>query len=144
MRLHPWAARWPVGKRVTTREYPLATGQTFVRGQLVKKDGSNNIIAVSGADPTPILGIVAEPAAKVLIAGKVIVHVMDGIALFAMQGDDAPVTANKGQNYGLAQDADGVWYVDGTDVVNTRVTVISIDVPRQLYFVRLMTAHRQA
>lgn len=143
--LRPWPARWPVGKRPDVNRYELKTGESFVKGDLVTKDGSDIVSEVTGSDPTDLLGFAAEDAASVLETGYVLVYTADtDVVWFAMQGTSAPVAGDVGQDYGIVRDSDDVWTVDKTDAVNTRVTVNDVDTVRNLFLVSIMSAHRQS
>lgn len=139
----PWLARWPRGRAPGLVQYNIQTAVTIVGRSLVVKDGSDQVAEVSGADPTPILGLSAEGTEETLHTGKVMVVEADGVAVFGSYGDRDPVSGDVGQSYGIAEDASGAWYVDTSDVVNTRVSIVDVDIPRKLYFWRVLAAHRQ-
>lgn len=141
MALRGWPAFNMSGSRPATKRFPLATGETFYAGDLVVLDGAGDVAEVAGADPTPILGMAAEDAADVVESGYVVVYVADNDTIFAMEGTSAPTEANIGEDYGVVESS-GVYLVDVTDTVNTRVMVVGVDVDRELYFVRFLVAHR--
>lgn len=144
-KIRPWPARWPIGKRPIVDRYELNDGETFKKGDPVKKDGSDKIVEVSGSDPTPLLGFAAEDAASAIEPGYVVVYTADNEEVwFAMNGSRAPVSGDIGQNYGIAEDSDGIWHVDATDTSNPRVEVMDIDVSRELWLVKILSAHRQS
>ena len=142
--LRPWPARSPSASRWAPTRYPLASGETFNAGDVVELDGSEDVAEVSGADPTPLLGIAAEVAADVVEAGFVMVYVFDGVNQMAIQGSSAPVKANINQVYGVIEDGDGIYTIDITDTTNTVFYVHDIDVNRELFFVTVLAADRQA
>lgn len=143
-RLRPWPARWFNG-RPRVRQFPLPAGQVFKAGDFLTRNASREAVEVSGADPTPLLGIAAEDAANVTESGFVNVYVFDDSWEFAILSAGAdPSIANKNVAYGIIEDADGVYCVDFTDVVNTRIFVHDVDVYRKLCFARVIAAQRQA
>lgn len=124
-------------------QYTVDSAATFKDGAAVLL-ASDEEIEECGADPAAILGFAAEEATKDPETGKVLVHVADELCTFWMEGDNDPVAGDLNQTYGIAKDADGIWYVDGTDTTNTRVYVHDIDIPRKLYRVSVLAANRQA
>lgn len=141
-RLRPYVARILSGSRPYVQRYPLKAGETFKRGDPVTIDSNEEVLAVSGADPTPILGLAAEDAEGVVETGFVLVHVANSDTVFAMKGDNAPTEDDLTQDYGIVADGDGIWGVDGTDISNVRVQVVDIDTEQELYFVKFLDAHR--
>ena len=143
-KLQPWPARWPVGLRPDTERHVLASGETFPAGAFIVKDGSSEITEVSGADPSSLYGIAAEPASEVLESGYVVVYHFNQSTYIAMQGTRVPVAGDVDTEYGIVEDSDGVYLVDLTDTVNTRVNVLDVDLDRELYFVKVLAANIQA
>jgi len=142
--LHPWPARWPVGLRPDTERHPLATGETFLAGAFVTLNGSDEAEEVTGSDPTDLYGIAAENAEDVVEAGYVLVHHFDQSTYIAMQGTRTPLASDIDVDYGIVKDADDVYVVDLTDTTNTRVTVCDVSLTRELYFVKVLSAHIQS
>lgn len=145
----PWPAKWPGSglikhKRPVMERHPLESSATFEAGDFVKKDGSNEIIALSGNDPTPIFGLAAEDSANVGEPGFCMVYVADDDTIFAIKGSVVPVDAtHTGNSYGFLVDSDGIHTIDISDTSNTRFSVDSVEEGRELYFVKLLTAHQQ-
>lgn len=102
-------------------------------------------VATCGADPAVILGLASEPAADVVEAGYALVWVADENTEFMMPTSSAPTAANINTAYGVAVDADGIWYVDFTDTVNTRVLVTDFadDDSRTAVLCKVLKANRQ-
>ena len=141
--LRPWPARWHTG-RPRVQQFPLAAAQSFRAGDFLTMNGSGQAAEVSGADPTPLLGLAAEDAADVIETGYVNVYVFDDSWEFAIMSSGAdPAAANKSVSYGILEGGDGVYNVDFTDVVNTRIRVNDVDIYRKLCFARVLAAHRQ-
>jgi len=132
------------------REYDVAAGEAWAKGALVLLDASEDLIE-AGADPATILGWAMVPVTAGDLIGE-----MAGLGLGAsvyvaeegrkawMSGDNDPVKADINQSYGVVVDADGIWTVDGTETVNTRVYVHQIDLTLNLYLVSILAANRQA
>lgn len=145
----PWVARTSAGMHPTTRQYPLATGEVPAAGDFVHLNASKEVIRTIAADPTPILGISEEDAGTtsnsgLIHEGFILVTVATGDVIFAMEGDRAPLVTDRNVAYGIARDANGVWTVDTADVTATRVTVVDVDLGRNLFFVKVLAAHRQS
>lgn len=143
-KLRPWPAQHPIGSRPFTKRFPLTASQTFKAGDIVFLTGSPlKVSEVSGADPTPLLGIAAEDAANVIESGYVMVYVFDNSTIFAIMGSTDPTTAHIGNQYGVLEDGDGVYTIDISETGQKRFDVVGIDVNRKLFFVKVMVAHRQ-
>lgn len=138
MRLNPFVQCGP------TQRYTMKVGETFTEGAFVVLDGTPEVTEC-GADPASILGIAlhANPAVGDWNYREVLVAKATEDARFWLQGDDDPVAANVGTSMSIAVDGDGIWYVDGTDAVNTRVYVHEVDLVRKLYKVSVLAANRQ-
>lgn len=125
-----------------TEEMTLAGAQTFKMGAAVLMD-ANEDIAECGADPAAIRGFAACPAGTHFPATKILVWKASEGQKFYMAGTSAPVKADINQSYGIVKDADGIWVVDKTEAVNTRVYVHQIDTDRNLFLVSVLAANRQ-
>lgn len=125
------------------QKFTEAASQTFKLGAAVLVDGSQNI-AECGADPAAIKGFVAHPAGKNIPATEDLVWVASEGQKFWMSGTSNPVKANINQSYGIVKDADGIWIVDITDTVATRLYVHNVDLDRNLFLVSVLAANRQS
>jgi hypothetical protein len=124
-------------------QLPLAAGQTFKTGAFVVLSGVPDITEC-GADPASIYGISEEPAGKNPVDPlKVIVTRATENTRWWIQCSANPVAANLGVLYGIAKDADGIWYCDFTDVVNTRVYVHQVDTDTNRVEISVKEANRQ-
>lgn len=112
---------------------PEGASETFVKGAVLVYSGGR--LDEGGADPTPIVGVATEPGENNATEGARSVgyqaarpgdvwtaNIDDSTDL----GNGAFVDADRGVDYGIAEDADGVWYIDKGDAAaaNTRVTVL--------------------
>lgn len=140
--LSPIVAYQMSGNRPFRKRYTLKSGETFKKGDFVTLDANEDVLEVSGADPSSILGIAAEDAANVVESGWVMVEIATTDTVFRMQGSSAPSEDNVNQNYGIVEDGDGVYTVDLTDTSNTRVYVIDVDVDNEYFFVKVLDAYR--
>lgn len=140
----PWVARTNAGMHPTTRQYTVAAGEVPEANDFVHLNASAEIVRTVAADPTPILGLSESSAAGEPIEGQILVTVATTDLVLAMEGDRAPLLTDIGDSYGIARDANGVWTVDTTDVVATRVHVVDVDLGRGIFFVKIMAAHRQS
>ena len=143
----PWPAQWQGSgrikhKRPSVTSFALKSGETFRAGDFVGIDGTPEILALSGLDPTPIKGLAAEDAANVSRPGFVMVYDADDDTIFAIKGSRVPVTGDKGVSYGFLVDGDGIHTIDLSDISNTRFSVSAVDINRELYLVKVLTAHQ--
>lgn len=108
------------------------------------------------ADPTPIVGVALEDAAskpgwEVANASDVIattgrvqevsVAIANDVTVFSSAGDRAPLATDVGVQYGIVNVA-GVWSVDTTDVVATRVVIVDVDLLENIFFFKFLEAHQ--
>lgn len=128
----------------SVRQYNLKAGQSFALGAAVLLDATPEITEC-GADPAAILGFACEPTGKDPEGAttKMLVAVVAQGERFFMSGTSNPVAADVNVLYGIVKDANGIWTVDKTDVVNTRVYVHAVDTDRNLYLVSVKEANRQ-
>ena len=146
MPARPWVARTNAGMHPTTRQYPLATGESPKAGDFVHLNASQAVVQTTAADPTPILGISEENVTggvSPIMKGQLLVTIFTNDVILAMEGARAPLLTDIGKSYGIARDAAGVWTVDHTDTTATRVLVVDVALNRNLYFVKILAAHRQ-
>lgn len=149
MPLRPWVARTNAGMHPTTRQYPLATGEVPRAGDIVHLNASMEVVRTVAADPTPLLGLAEEDAdsgsnAGLINVDEILVTVFTTDVILAMEGSRAPLVTDRNVAYGIARNASGVWTVDATETVNTRVQVVDVDLGRNLWFVKVLAAHRQS
>jgi hypothetical protein len=115
----------------------------FKLGAAVLLDANEDVVEC-GADPAAILGFAAHENDKNPITGKTTVAVCTEGQKFWMSGSSAPVKADINQVYGIVKDANGIWIVDKTEAVNTRVYIHAIDTDRNLFLISVLAANRQA
>lgn len=139
----------PVSKDRLIRRYDIAASQTFKKGAAVLMNSSEEV-AECAADPAAVLGFAAEPAGGSALfsrgdpeTGGVLVCIAEPHRRFHMQGDNNPTMDDVNQSYGIAKDADGYWYVDGTDTTNKVVYVHNVDLERNLYEVSVLVGVAQ-
>ncbi len=141
--LRPWPAYNMYGGAFPPPiRYALKASETFNVGDLVKLDSTPEVLELSGADDTPILGVAAESAANVVESGFVMVWPGVTGAVFAITGDNAPVITDVDNEYGYIQDGDGIYTLDGTETSNVVFYVVGVDIDRALYFVTFLDADR--
>lgn len=105
-----------------------------------------NVVKLCGADPAAILGIsevVSEKARLLTPNGKVPIRVLSSECVLVMCSDTVPVEATHlNVAYGIVRDgATGIWKVDVAEVVNTRLTVVRLNVAEGLWYVKLLAAN---
>lgn len=124
------------------REYVEGAAQTFKLGAAVVLTAQ--LIVECGADPASILGFAQHAAGKNIPATKDLVAVASEGQKFWMAAGTAYVAADIGVSFGIVKDANGIWVVDRTETVNTRVYLHYVDLERQLALVSVLAANRQA
>jgi len=141
MALNGWPISQGTGSRPFTKRFPLATGQSFVTGNLVVLDGSGDI-AECTADPAEITGWAAEPAADAVESGYVMVYVATNDTLFAMEPLTGTITeAAIGEDYAV-DFTSSVWTIDLGDTANVRVLVVGVDINRNIAIVKVLQSVR--
>ena len=141
MALNGWPAKSLSGSRVAPVRFPIASGETFVYGNLVVLDASGDVTEC-GADPSEILGWAAENAADVVESGYVMVYVATNDAIFAMQPSAGTITeAAIGEDYGVVL-ASSVWLLDLTETSTVSMLVMSVDISRNLAFCKVLQSVR--
>jgi hypothetical protein len=124
------------------REYPLPAGAAYLQGAAVVLNAGGEA-AECGADPALILGFALHAAGADPNTTRMLVALAHATGTFFIQGSSNPVAADKGDSYGIAKDGDGIWVLDKTDAVATRLLIVDVDLTRNLYEVRVLTANRQ-
>ena len=140
----PWPARWAVTSRPTVSRRLLAAGEVFIPGDLLRKDGSNQLEAVTGSSSTDFFATAAEPSADVIEAGFITCYELNTTDLWGMMGTRDPVAGDIDTSYGLVKDASNNWVVDFSDTTNTRVTVQDVDTFQNYAYVVFIGSHIQA
>jgi hypothetical protein len=131
-----------------------APAQTFIIGAAVYLD-ANGLVAECPVDPATILGFAQTNAGKnplgLPYAGAAspaalsdLVAVAQGGTAFWMSCVNAPQASDVNKAFGITKGADGIWQVDQTKVVNTRVFVEYVDLDRNLELVTVLQSNRQA
>lgn len=140
------AQKIDIGSDVQPYTPSQVAGEVFVPGDLVFYDTVNFWMERCGADPALIAGIseVDSEEARVLTEdGKIPVRLLDTSAIVRMASATTPAEAHVGVAYGIVRDANGHWLVDTADVVNTRVTVVGIDIATGSFYVKFIAANLQ-
>lgn len=138
--------------------YTYTAAQTFKTGDvLIFASGGAGTVEVDTSDPTPIVGVAAEPAASHPgnsmgfnadvqqvtggHIGEVAVWIANRDTVFQGLGSTTvPLTTHIDTPYGIAVTSN-VWRVDLTDESATRVEIVAIDDTENLYFFKFMEAH---
>jgi hypothetical protein len=147
----PSAGRYLTSDRAVMQDYPAPVdpvASPIEVGDIVRLNTTTNVIEeVTTADPTNMLGVAKSHNGSVarleaVDATRILVeHFSDDVA-FWFEGSRAPLATDVGKSYGLVLSG-GVWVVDLTDTVATRVYIHDVDIGRNAYFCIVLTAHRQ-
>lgn len=131
------------------RELPVDLAATFVAWELVfLNTAGGNDVEVCGADPAAITGLACAPAsAKTLyyenISGatnKIPVAILSPDIVVGMSSATTPAQSHLFNLYGVEKTGNN-WRVDIGDTVNTRLTVIGIDIANGIFYVRFLAAN---
>jgi hypothetical protein len=130
------ASKLRAGMTPKIRELPLAAGATGLKGALMLMD-VNGAWATCGADPASIGGIAQsdygpDTTGFVHTGTK---NFPPGYLQCAVISDNQPfharyigtLPAAAGGSFGVVLDSDGLWKVDFTETVNTRLKLVSIE-----------------
>lgn len=142
--IFPASIAYNIDKTVNEEYTPSQTGgETFGYGDFVFL--AANVVKLCGADPAAILGIsevVSQNARLITPNGKVPIRTLTSEAVIAMYSPTIPVEATHlNVAYGIARDGNGMWFVDVADVVNTRVTVVRLDIAGGIWYVKFLAAN---
>lgn len=147
-------ARFPGGGVPSVLSMVYKTAAPIVKGSVLIFDTGE--VDLGLADPTPIVGVALEDAAskpgwEVANASDVIattgrvqevsVAIANDVTVFSSAGDRAPLATDVGVQYGIVNVA-GVWSVDTTDVVATRVVIVDVDLLENIFFFKFLEAHQ--
>lgn len=131
---NPFPAAWPTGERAPVTEYTLKSAATFLLHALVKLTSGE--VEESGADPSAVLGIAADPTSQALpgfvsggvlgLSSKIGVYVADEDIEFSWPCTSNPADANVGVAYGVVKTSN-VWYIDLTETSATVVKITRLD-----------------
>ncbi len=124
-------------------QLPYLDGSTFLDGAPVVFSTAAGTVSEAGADPASILGFTLSPAGGEVEEGTTLIARAVNQHRFWFQCGSDPVAADEGKSYGLVKDADGVWLVDRTETVNTRVQVHQVDLIRKMLLVSVLAANVQ-
>lgn len=149
-------ARIPSGEVPDVISAQYTTGQTFKTGAILVYTAAGEV-SEGGADPTPIAGVALEPAGSkpgydaanspTTFTGRVQEVSMakaNRVTVYSSRFTNAGVDVTPTQTlideqYGLIKVGND-WTVDQTDVVNTRVEIVDIDVDNKLVFWKFLEA----
>lgn len=168
-KLRPWFSRWPAGRHPGTVAITKAGGATFAAGDLYYVNGSSEAVPVGteggsdiwadifggtfgdiwdeddgiggGTAPAAIGGLVYAPTC-IEDPGKLLAIRASATTTFAFSGTRPPVSGDVGSEVDLAFDA-GVLIVDPDSSSAPRMTVVDVDLVREIYFCKVMSAYIQ-
>lgn len=117
------------------------SGETFIPGDFVVWDGTNDWVERGGTNPTGIYGIseVDSEAARVLTEnGKVpIRQLWPGCILALSSATTYDEATHRGTEYGITRNASGHWQLDvSKTTTNARVVVVDGDPDKNIWFCR--------
>lgn len=139
------------GLEPLVQEFAMLSTDASIAGELVFFDTADNTVKECGADPANILGIVLGPGPASTRLQKPLpyapntqlVAVLSPDTVVAMCSATTPSLAHVARPFGVAKLASGNWSVDTTEAVNTRLTVIRVDITNGIFYVRFLAANLQ-
>lgn len=143
---HTGIERGPMAKL-----YTVDSAATFVPHALVFLNTSDQEIEECGADPALILGWSTgradqkflNPLTPGAVGNRVPVEVISPEVEYGMCVNGTLAAGNTMKDYGVVKLASGNWAVDLSDTSATRVTIIGVNVAKQIAFVKFMAASLQ-
>jgi len=132
----------------SVRQYIVKAAEDWKLGAAVVLDATPELVEC-GTDPALILGFASEAVTSGVSkdpegALKCLVNVASEGQKFWMSGSSNPAITDVNVSYGIIADANGIWIVDKTETVATRVYVHQVDLTRNLFLVSVLAANRQA
>lgn len=140
----------------TSRKYK--TGETFKIGACLVFDANGELVEC-GADPSTISAIAAEPAGSrpgydaanspLVVTGRkqeVSVWDLGEGYIFSMRGVNGgtdPVTPTQtmvDEQYGVAKDADGIWYLDLAETTAVIFEVVDFDADNKIFYCKAIVS----
>ena len=128
------------------QDFKAGTPVKFDAGQVVEV-GASDVLTVgialndaftgagydAGDSPTVITG--RTNGVSVALAGPDTIFSCRGVN----GGTDPviPTLAHVGEDYGVLEDADGIWTIDIADTTNVIAKVVDVDIDNKIFFVRL-------
>ena len=129
---------------------PDATnGANIIPGDLVFQNTSDQEIEECGADPALILGIAKGSYADKYLwqntagVGRIPVSVLTPAVKIGLCVTGTLAASDAGKAYGIVKNASGNLSVDLSETVNTRVTIVEVDVTNQIAWVHFLAANLQ-
>lgn len=142
-----------------TRSVAYTTGQTFKKGALLVYAAAGTV-SECGADPAAVMGVALDPAGSrpgydaansptvvtgrnqevsVAIANRQ--TVFSGRAVSVAGGDPTtPTQTLVDEDYGVAKDSNGIWYVDLDETSTKSVHIVDIDIDQKIVFFKFKEA----
>ena len=155
-------ARWAGATIPVTQSMTYTAAQTFKRGAvLIFASGGAGTVEEGSTDPTPIVGVSAEPAASkpgyeighssfvTSYTGRVAevsVWRANRQTIFsgrAVNGSTDPVTPTQShidEVYGILKSSND-WVIDISETSNTRIEIVDVDITELMFFFKFMEAH---
>lgn len=154
-------ARVAEGEVPYVQSVQYKTGEAIIRGSVVLVD-ANGQLNLAGADPASIYGVALEPAGSkpgfdaanspTVVTGRVqevSTAVASRLSIFSGRMEDgsgnivAPLQTHIGEQYGIAKDANGEWFIDESETTNKRVQIIDIDTVVGVHLFKFLEANLQ-
>lgn len=139
-----WAARWEIFGRPTLGRYVIASGASFIAGDFLTKNGSDELGEVTGTDPTDLFALASEGSSDSIEDGFVMAYELDADHWIGMMGNRDPLVGDVDTEYGIVRNSSGHWLVDLTDTSNVRVIVKAVDLLQKYYYVSVLDVHIQS
>lgn len=142
------------GYSIATDGYGIASGEDFERGDLVRLDGSDNVVELTAITQT-VKGVAMEP----VVAGLALGPVTDRVVLAHASYTNLEPTYNIVKNVFAVPDVNGTtpltthigdevvldltagdWTIDVSNTSNTDVEIVGIDTVRDEFHVKFLDA----
>ena len=118
------------------RTFPLASGETFLKGAPAVYTSGANTVEEGGTDPSPILGFFTADAADYSWMDDTFGHVAPAVPIALAEGNVFRGTLEAtydeathviGFECGIVLDASGYWTLDAADTSNVLARIVGIE-----------------
>jgi hypothetical protein len=126
-------------------QFAIDSANAGKAGSLCFLNTGDNEIEECGADPALILGLMTGPfsARAIYPSQKMPVIILSPDVIVGLCSATTPADSHLTDAYGIVKLASGNWALDTSETVNTRVTVVGVDVNAGIFYVKFLAGNLQ-